>query len=145
MNFRWKIPAALLAVSLAAAAVAQGAHHPTGVAPGSTTNQGGVAAGAMPGGHGMMGGAGMMRGMAGGMMLHMREMVTQRHGAPAADMSAMDHGDDSSMPGLDSLSGEEFEVAFMSMMTAHHQGAIAMADWVRPDAILEYADCPSLL
>lgn len=44
------------------------------------------------------------------------------------------------MPGLESLSGEEFEVAFMSMMTAHHQGAIDMADWV-----LERGDDPDVL
>lgn len=31
---------------------------------------------------------------------------------------------------LEELKGEDFEVAFMSMMIAHHQGAIKMAEWI---------------
>ncbi len=31
---------------------------------------------------------------------------------------------------LAGLTGEEFEVTFMSMMVAHHEGAIEMAEWV---------------
>ena len=132
MHNQWKIPAMIFAAALTAAAFAESNHHPPGGASGSPTNQGGVTADAMPGGPGMMGGAGMMR--------HMREMMAQMHGTSASNMGAMEHGNDSSMPGLESLSGEEFEVAFMSMMTAHHQGAIDMADWV-----LERGDDPDVL
>lgn len=51
-------------------------------------------------------------------------------------MSSMDHG---GMPGmmseedmteLESLAGADFEAAFLQMMTAHHQGAIEMAEEV---------------
>ena len=35
-----------------------------------------------------------------------------------------------SMAALEGLEGEEFEIAFMSMMIAHHQGAIQMAQWI---------------
>ncbi|HZJ10719.1 MAG TPA: DUF305 domain-containing protein [Trueperaceae bacterium] len=140
MHSNWRIPAVLLAATLAAAAVAESAHHPPGGASGPPIDQGGVTAGAMPSDAGMMGGAGMTRDMHGGMMRHMREMMAHMHGAPATQMGAMNHGSDSSMPGLESLSGEEFEVAFMSMMTAHHQGAIDMADWV-----LERGDDPDVL
>lgn len=140
MHNRWKIPAAMLAATLAAAAFAESTHHPPGDAASPPMNQGGMTSGAMPGGHGMMGGAGMMRDLRGGMMRHIREMMAQMHGASASNMGAMEHGNDSSMPGLEGLSGEEFEVAFMSMMTAHHQGAIEMADWV-----LERGDDPDVL
>lgn len=35
-----------------------------------------------------------------------------------------------SMAALEGLEGEEFEIAFMSMMIGHHQGAIQMAEWI---------------
>lgn len=146
MHYRSKMTAVLLAASLAATAVAQGAHHPPGDPATPPMNQGGMDCGVMPAhagmmsGAGMMGGAGMMPGAHGGMMRHMHEMMAQMHGASAANMGAMDHGNDTSMQGLESLSGREFEVAFMSLMTAHHQGAIEMADWV-----LERGDDPDVL
>jgi uncharacterized protein (DUF305 family) len=31
---------------------------------------------------------------------------------------------------LEELEGEDFEVAFMSMMIAHHEGAVDMAEWI---------------
>lgn len=40
---------------------------------------------------------------------------------------------------LEELEGEDFEVAFITMMTAHHQGAVEMAEW-----ILERSDNPDL-
>lgn len=43
------------------------------------------------------------------------------------NMSAMQM---ESLAALEELEGEEFEVAFMSMMIAHHQGAIQMAEWI---------------
>lgn len=140
MHNRWTFPAVMLAAALAAAAFAESTHHPAGGASGSPTNQGCVTADAMPGGHDMMGSAGMMRDLRGGLMRHMHGMMSQMHRASASTMGAMEHGSASSMPGLESLSGEEFEVAFMSMMTAHHLGAIEMADWV-----LERGDDPDVL
>ncbi|HET8986802.1 MAG TPA: DUF305 domain-containing protein, partial [Trueperaceae bacterium] len=92
MHYRWKIATVLLA-ALAAAAVAESAHHPPG-----------------------------------------------NPASPAANQGAMKHGSHSPMPGLESLSGEEFEVAFMSMMIAHHESAVAMADWV-----LERGDDPDVM
>lgn len=56
--------------------------------------------------HGMPGGHGAMLGQA----------------MPMAPSGADSH--------LAALTGEEFEVAFMSMMVAHHEGAIEMAEWV---------------
>lgn len=55
---------------------------------------------------------------------------------PDASMSGMDHGSDA-MPGMMSgsdmtslagSSGTGFDTKFLTMMTAHHQGAITMAD-----------------
>ncbi len=43
------------------------------------------------------------------------------------DMSMMQMTMDSP---LAQLQGEAFEIAFMSMMTTHHQGAITMAQWI---------------
>ncbi|HET8986334.1 MAG TPA: DUF305 domain-containing protein [Trueperaceae bacterium] len=60
--------------------------------------------------------------------------------SPAGSVGAKEHVSHSAMPGLESLSNEEFEVAFMSMMVAHHQGAVAMADWV-----LERGDDPDVM
>ena len=40
---------------------------------------------------------------------------------------------------LEELEGEDFEVAFIAMMTAHHQGAVEMAEW-----ILERSENPDL-
>ena len=63
-------------------------------------------------------------------------------GTPMGDMPMgdmpMSGGADTGMAGmnmpgmgaLEGLSGDAFEVAFMSMMIAHHEGAVAMADWV---------------
>ena len=141
MHNRWKIHAVMLAAALAAAASAESSHHPPGPAALPPMNQGGTMGGAMggamPGGHGMMGGAGMMRHMH---EMHMHEMMGQMHGSSTSNMGAMQHGNYSTMPGLEGLSGEEFEVAFLSMMTAHHQGAIEMADWV-----LERGDDPDVV
>lgn len=64
-----------------------------------------------------------------GMMSHMHERMAQMHGAPAG-MGGMMHGASPSMPSLDTLSGEEREAAFLSMMIAHHEGAIGMAEWI---------------
>ncbi|HEX8859602.1 MAG TPA: DUF305 domain-containing protein [Actinomycetes bacterium] len=59
----------------------------------------------------------------------------QAWGKPSSDMGEMDHGA-SPMPGmmgqaemdeLMSLKGSRFDLAFVEMMTRHHQGAIEMA------------------
>lgn len=55
---------------------------------------------------------------------------------PSASMSGMDHGtsampgmmSDSDMTSLAGLSGTAFDTMFLTMMTAHHQGAITMAN-----------------
>src|SRR5690606_16878813 len=81
----------------------------------------------------------MMRPMPSGMMRQMHEMMAQMHGMPTGQTPGMMHGAAGTTE-LGGLAGEEFEVAFMSMMIAHHQGAIAMADWV-----LERGDDPEVL
>ncbi|MDQ3399365.1 MAG: DUF305 domain-containing protein [Deinococcota bacterium] len=48
------------------------------------------------------------------------------------------HGDAGMSP-LAGLAGEAFETGFMSMMIAHHQGAIAMSEW-----ILEHSERPEV-
>jgi len=89
-------------------------------------------------GDGMMHGN-MHGGMTGNMMGNMHEMMAQMHGTPAGQSQGMMHGT-TGIPGLESLAGGEFEVAFMSMMIAHHQGATTMADWA-----LEHGDDPDVL
>src|SRR5690606_23166284 len=81
----------------------------------------------------------MMGHMPSGMMRQMHEMMAQMHGMPAGQTPGMMHGAAGTTE-LGGLAGEEFEVAFMSMMVAHHQGAVAMADWV-----LERGDEPEVL
>ncbi len=64
------------------------------------------------------------------------EALLETAGAePAAHMGGMDHG--GSMPGmmtaaemteLEGLRDAEFDLAFLRMMTAHHEGAIEMAE-----------------
>lgn len=46
------------------------------------------------------------------------------HGTPAPVTQAGDAAT------LDELTGEAFDVAFMSMMIAHHEGAVEMAEWL---------------
>ena len=120
MTRRATIFAALLTAALVTAALANPAHHPPDADP--STSQMGM-------GGGMMGDAGMRGSMHDDMMRHMHEMMAMMHGAPGNQTPGMTHGA-AGMLGLEGLEGAEFEVAFMSMMIAHHQGAIAMADWV---------------
>jgi len=127
MTHRKTLFAALLAAALTTAALANADHHPQGAAtPPDPAPVG-------------MDGAGEMGHMHNGMMGQMHEMMVQMHGAQGGQMPGMMHGD-AGTPGLEGLAGEEFEVAFMSMMIAHHQGAVAMADWV-----LERGDEPEVL
>lgn len=112
--------ATVLATLLATAAFATGEHH----APSDTPQELQNPHGGMSGMHGQM--------MAGqdGMMTHMHEMMAQMHETPPAGMDGMMHGAASPTPSLDILSGEEYEAAFLSMMIAHHEGAIDMAEWI---------------
>ncbi|MFA5552649.1 MAG: DUF305 domain-containing protein [Trueperaceae bacterium] len=127
MTHRRKLFAALLAAALTTTALADPAHHPPDAAPPPDPSPVG------------MEGAGAMGHMHDGMMGQMHEMMVQMHGAQGGQMPGMMHGD-AGTPGLEGLAGGEFEVAFMSMMIAHHQGAVAMADWV-----LERGDEPEVL
>jgi uncharacterized protein (DUF305 family) len=51
-------------------------------------------------------------------------------GASGMDHSGMDHGDTSGMDtdALAGMSGPEFDRMFLTMMIAHHQGAVEMAE-----------------
>jgi uncharacterized protein (DUF305 family) len=51
-------------------------------------------------------------------------------GASGMDHSGMDHGDTSGMDtdALAGMSGPEFDQMFLTMMIAHHQGAVEMAE-----------------
>ena len=139
MTHRKTLFAALLAAALTTTALANPDHHP----PGTTTPPGAAPmgmGGAMMGADAMGGMHGPMMGhMPSGMMRQMHEMMAQMHGMPAGQTPGMMHGAAGTTE-LGGLAGEEFEVAFMSMMIAHHQGAIAMADWV-----LERGDDPEVL
>ncbi len=61
-------------------------------------------------------------------------MTSQAQNAPAMNMSGMNMS-----AHLAKLKGEAFEVAFMSMMIAHHRGAVEMSQW-----ILERTENPDL-
>lgn len=137
--------AAVLSTSLATAAFATSDHHtPRPMNPGGHDPHGSTC-----GMHGQMmaGHDGTMTPMHGRMMAghddmmkHMHEMMAHMHEAPSADMGDMMHGAAPSMPSLDTLSAEEYEVAFLSMMIAHHAGAVDMAEW-----ILERSEDPDVL
>lgn len=137
MTHRQTLLAALLAAALTTPALANPDHHPpdTTTPPGAAPmGMGGgmMGAEAMGGMHESMMGhmrGGLMGSIQGGMMRQMHEMMAQMHGMPVGQAPGMMHGA-AGMSDLGGLAGEEFEVAFMSMMIAHHQGAIAMADWV---------------
>ena len=60
--------------------------------------------------------------------------------AHAMPEQAMEETGMDMMAPLMELHGEEFDVAFISMMIAHHEGAIDMAEWV-----LERTDRPELI
>lgn len=51
--------------------------------------------------------------------------ASQAQNAPAMNMSEMNMSAQ-----LAELKGEAFEVAFMSMMVAHHRGAVEMSQWI---------------
>lgn len=129
MTRRNRILTTLLATSLASAALAMSDHHSAGAAT-DDVQQG-------PGGMGAM--HGMSMPGHGGAMGSMHDMMAQMHGAPSDAMGGMMHGASPSMPALADLSGEEYEVAFLSMMIAHHQGAVEMAEW-----ILDRTDDPEI-
>jgi uncharacterized protein (DUF305 family) len=84
-----------------------------------------------------------LRKLADGIVTSQHQEITQMQGwlrgwdKPAAPMEGMDHGAGTEMPGMMSeadmshlmeATGAEFDVAFVEMMTAHHQGAIDMAN-----------------
>lgn len=76
-------------------------------------------------------------------------LTTWGEEVPEESMPGMDHGSHGGMPGmmseaemmtLEALSGGEFDKSWLTMMVAHHQGAIQMAqqqqkDGVNPDAV----------
>lgn len=67
--------------------------------------------------------------------------LAQHHGTHQAGQQAtttVEHADDSHGM-LTDFEGAEFEIAFLSMMIAHHEGAVDMAEWV-----LERTERPEL-
>ncbi|EYB67245.1 hypothetical protein DEIPH_ctg046orf0047 [Deinococcus phoenicis] len=54
------------------------------------------------------------------------QMDHSMHGTPASSTTSMSHGMND-MGGLAGLSGKAFDRAYLSMMIAHHQGAVDMA------------------
>jgi uncharacterized protein (DUF305 family) len=68
-------------------------------------------------------------------------------GEPTAVPSGMNHGDDmsggkmdaSDMTKLEGLTGQNFDREFLTMMTAHHQGAIEMAQTEQANGLYEPA------
>lgn len=76
-------------------------------------------------------------------------LTTWGEEVPAESMPGMDHGSHGGMPGmmseadmmtLEALSGGEFDKSWLTMMVAHHQGAVQMAqqqqkDGENPDAV----------
>lgn len=116
---------ATLTIALATTALAQSTHHSHGAATGTATEASTLSHG------GMCAEEGSMRDP-----LETRSHMQDAH---ACAMEGMGHGNTAGQ-GLESLDGEAFEVAFLSMMVAHHQGAIDMADWV-----IERGDDPKVL
>jgi uncharacterized protein (DUF305 family) len=95
-----------------------------------------------------------LRKLADGVVTSQNQEITQmegwlqRWGKPAASMEGMDHGGGTEMPGMMSeadmshlmdLAGAEFDLAFVEMMAAHHQGAIDMANTELKDGSLPQA------
>jgi uncharacterized protein (DUF305 family) len=56
--------------------------------------------------------------------------TSQTQSMPGMNMSGMDMTEMDMSGQLAELQGEEFEVAFMSMMIAHHRSATEMAQWI---------------
>jgi uncharacterized protein (DUF305 family) len=69
-------------------------------------------------------------------------LTTWGEEVPAESMPGMDHGGHGGMPGmmseadmmtLEALSGSEFDKSWLTMMVAHHQGAVQMAQQQQKD------------
>ena len=120
MTHRKPLFATLLAAMLTAAALANPGHHPPGAATPPSAPPMGMHGGTM--------GADPISDVHGGMMRHMHQMMAAHmQGAAGSQLEGMmNHGAGETL-GLDGLADAEFEQAFMSMMIAHRQGAIDMA------------------